>query len=109
MAPRRKRSQNGNDDDTDMQGRLESLKADLEALQNDMKGFAGEVSGVAAERMNDALENAMEAVHDMAERVEGWGTDNLESVRDQVRNQPLASVLLSVGAGALLGALLLRR
>lgn len=92
-----------------MQGRLDALRADLEALQTDMRGLAGEVSGAAQERMNDALENAMEAVQDMADRVEGWGTDNLESIRDQVRNQPLASVALCVGAGALLGALLLRR
>ena len=107
MAARRKRSAaNGSDD---MQSKLDALKADLEALQLDMRGLAGEVSGVASERMNEALSSAMEAVQDMAERVEGWGEDNLESVREQVRNQPLASVVLSMGAGAILGALLLRR
>ena len=111
MATTRRKRSNGNHitDDNDMQGRLESLRADLEALQNDMRGLAGEVSGAAAERMNDALDNAMEAVHEMADRVEGWGTDNLEALREQVRNQPLASAVLCMGAGALLGAILLRR
>jgi ElaB/YqjD/DUF883 family membrane-anchored ribosome-binding protein len=108
MAARRKRS-TANGNDNDMQGRLDALMADLEALQSDMKGLAGDVSGVATERMNDALQSAMEAVQDMAERVEGWSEDNLENLRDQVRNQPLASVVLSMGAGAILGALLLRR
>ena len=59
--------------------------------------------------MNGALNDAMESVTDMAERVEDWSEDNLETLRETVRNQPLASVMLSVGAGALLGALLLRR
>src|SRR3712207_1692993 len=108
MAARRKRT-TANGNDNDMQGRLDALMADLEALQHDMKGLAGDVGGVATERMNDALNSAMEAVTDMAERVEGWGEDNLENLREQVRSQPLASVVLSIGAGAILGALLLRR
>ena len=108
MAARRKRS-TANGNDNDMQSRLDALRGDLEALQDDMKGLAGEVSGAASERMNEALNSAMEAVQDLAERVEGWGEDNLETVREQVRNQPLASVMLSIGAGAILGALFLRR
>jgi ElaB/YqjD/DUF883 family membrane-anchored ribosome-binding protein len=108
MAPRRKRrSANGNGND--LQAKLDALKADLEALQTDIKGLAGEVSSAAQERMNGALNDAMESVQDMAERVEDWSEDNLETLRETVRNQPLASVVLSVGAGALLGAILLRR
>jgi ElaB/YqjD/DUF883 family membrane-anchored ribosome-binding protein len=107
MAPRRKRSANGNGND--LQAKLDALKADLEALQTDVKGLAGEVSTAAAERMNGAINDAMESVQDMAERVEDWSNDNLETLRETVRNQPLAAVVLSMGAGALLGAILLRR
>ena len=107
MAPRRKRSSAGND--YDLQGKLDTLRADLEALQSDMRELAGDVSGAASERMNAALNEAMTSVQDMADRVEDWSTDNLDSLRDSVREQPLASVMLSVGVGALLGAILLRR
>ena len=107
MAARRKRSNAGND--YDLQGKLDALRADLEALQSDMRELAGDVSGAASERMNAALNEAMTSVQDMADRVEDWSTDNLETLRDQVREQPLASVMLSVGVGALLGAILLRR
>ena len=107
MAARRKGSNAGNNHD--LQGKLDALRADLEALQTDMRGLAGDVSGVATERVNAALTDAMESVQDMADRVEDWSTDNLETLREQVRDQPLASLMLSMGVGALLGAILLRR
>ena len=54
--------------------------------------------------MNGAMESASEAV----ERVEEWGNENLEPVREAVRTQPLAACMLSMSAGAIIGALLLR-
>jgi hypothetical protein len=41
-------------------------------------------------------------------RLEAWGSENLAGVREAVRNQPLKACALSIGAGALIGALLLR-
>jgi ElaB/YqjD/DUF883 family membrane-anchored ribosome-binding protein len=107
MATKKHSSGNGNSHD--LQSKLDALKADLEALQGHVRGLAGEVGGVAAERMNSVIADAMESVHEMTDKVEGWSTDNLESLRDSVRNQPLAALVLSMGAGALLGAILLRR
>ena len=105
MATKKRSNANGHD----LQKRLDDLKADLEALQGHVRGLAGEVGGAAAERMNTVLADAMESVHEMTDKVEDWGTDNIDSLRDSVRNQPLAAVVLSMGAGALLGAILLRR
>lgn len=93
----------------DLQGKLDALKADLEALQRDIKGLAGDVSGVASERASLALGEAMTRVQEITDRVEEWSEDNLQSFREQVRDQPLASVALSVGVGALIGAILFRR
>ena len=104
-----KKRSNANANGHDVQSRLDALKADLEALQGHVRGLAGEVGGDAAERMNTVLADAMESVHDITDSIEDWGTDNIDSLRDQVRSQPLAAVVLSMGAGALLGAILLRR
>jgi len=41
--------------------------------------------------------------------VETWTNDNLDSARESVWAQPLAAIALSMGAGALLGAIFLRR
>lgn len=100
---------NGNSEASDMQAKLDALKGDLESLQQHMRGLASDVGGVAAERMNTVLADAMESVQEMRERVSDWSDDNLESFRETVRNQPLAACVLSMGAGALLGAILLRR
>ncbi len=55
--------------------------------------------------INAAQEAAAEAV----DQAEVWATDNAEALRDAVREQPLYSVAIAAGIGAVLGALFLRR
>jgi ElaB/YqjD/DUF883 family membrane-anchored ribosome-binding protein len=73
----------------------------LNSLQKDARVIAGNI-GKAAGNAYDAAEAAYNGV-------ERWTTDNVKSVRGSVRDQPLAAVLVSLGAGAVLGALFLRR
>ena len=100
--------------------RLGALRSELDALQGDMKGLAGDVADVADGRVHVAMRNAEnvaerayrlaeEAVEQAADDVETWTNGNLDSVRESVRAQPLAAIALSMGAGALLGAIFSRR
>jgi hypothetical protein len=95
-----------------VQARLSAVRADLDALQEDMRGLVSEVSGAAGQQvqvaMSDALGAAVTTAQDAAGRIGDWGNENLGGVRDAVRSQPLAACVISIGAGALLGALLLR-
>jgi len=89
----------------EIEARLDALKSDFQALQHDMRGLAGSVSEAASDMThaaNRATEDALESMGD-------WTNDNIGSLRDTVRKQPLASIILSMGAGALVGALFLRR
>jgi hypothetical protein len=61
----------------------------------------GEVGGAATREMRGAMDGTVG-------RLEAWGSENLAGVREAVRNQPLKACALSIGAGALIGALLLR-
>lgn len=106
MASRRKRS-NGNGHD--LQKRLNSLRDDLGALQDDLRGLLHDAGNSANEQVHAAVKGALSQVEDVADQIEEWGSDNIESVRDVVRSQPLAAVALSMSAGALIGALFLRR
>ena len=90
---KRKNGRNG----ADLQARLTSLREDLDNLQHD-------VGDVASDQVHTVVNGASDTV----ERVTEWGTDNLEGVRDAVRTQPLAACVLSMSAGAIIGALLLR-
>ena len=103
-----------------MDKRLGALRSDLNALQGDMKGLAGDATDIAEGRVQLAVHNAEnvaerayhlaeEAVEQAAGDVETWTNDNLDSAREAVRAQPLAAIALSMGAGALLGAIFLRR
>jgi ElaB/YqjD/DUF883 family membrane-anchored ribosome-binding protein len=92
-----------------VEARLEALKADLDALQDDMRGLLTDVKGVASNGVTEAMQTARTAASEAAERVEDWANDNADSVRAAVRKQPLAACALSMSAGALIGALLLRR
>jgi ElaB/YqjD/DUF883 family membrane-anchored ribosome-binding protein len=108
LRRRRKNSSNGRD----VQKHLSDVRADLDALQQHMRGLVSEVSGAAGHQMQGAMTEALGAAvstaQDAAERIGDWSNENLGGVREKVRNQPLAACVLSMSAGALLGALLLR-
>ena len=106
MASTRKRK-NGSTG-SDVQTRLSALRADLDTLQQDMRALVSDVGEVASEQVQEAVNGAMESASDAVERVEEWGNENLEPVREAVRTQPLAACMISMSAGAIIGALLLR-
>ena len=107
--------------------RLEALRRDFEALQADLKGLASDVGSAASERAQAAMRSA-EDVADRAmllaeeaareakvmagglrDDAEEWAQENAETLRSQVREQPLTSLLIAGGIGAFLGAIFLRR
>jgi len=103
---RRKRKNKSNG--SEVQSRLNALRADLDVLQKDMRGLMSDVGDVASKEVHGAMGGAIHTAQEAAERLEDWGTENLDGVRDAVRTQPLAACVLSMSAGALIGALLLR-
>jgi len=103
---RRKRKNGSNG--SEVQARLSALRSDLDALQKDMRGLMSEVGGVASKEVQGAMGGAMHSAQEAVERIEDWSHENLDGVRDAVRHQPLAACVLSMSAGALIGALLLR-
>jgi ElaB/YqjD/DUF883 family membrane-anchored ribosome-binding protein len=60
-------------------------------------------------RLNRALQEAEDVVDRLSGEVEEWASENADTARATIRNQPLAACVLSMSAGALIGALLLRR
>ncbi|HEY3779402.1 MAG TPA: hypothetical protein VGL35_15225 [Rhizomicrobium sp.] len=80
---------------------LESLQSELTALRKDARKLTDGLSRTA-----DAAVTTAEAAYD---GVGNWTTDNVGLMREWSRNQPLTACLLSLGAGAVLGALFLRR
>ena len=80
--------------------KVRAMRSDFNAWQKDMRGT-----------MNDIGEVTREARHAMGgaiDRFEVWGEDNLPRVADAVRSQPFKACAISLGAGALIGALFLR-
>jgi hypothetical protein len=80
---------------------LDALQSDLTTLRRDAKEFANGIGKVA--------ESAVDAVEDTYNGVGKWTNGNLGSMRESVRSQPLMACLISLGAGAMIGALFLRR
>ena len=105
VRPRRRKNGNSN---SDVQTRLGALRADLDALQQDIGALVSDVGEAASEQVQGAVSAAKESASEAVERVEEWGNENLEPVREAVRTQPLAACVLSMSAGAIIGALLLR-
>ena len=92
-----KKARNG----SHLQGRMSAVRSDLDALQKDVMGLVNEAGGVATREVRGAVDETVG-------RLEAWSNENLAGVRKAVRSQPLKACALSIGAGALIGALLLR-
>jgi ElaB/YqjD/DUF883 family membrane-anchored ribosome-binding protein len=102
---------------------VESLKKDLDRLQDDLRRITQRGGSAARGASQDALENvkgaaagvlqhggerAREFMHDATDVVRDRGEDLMESVVERVEERPLASILLTLGAGFALGMLLTR-
>jgi ElaB/YqjD/DUF883 family membrane-anchored ribosome-binding protein len=99
--------------------KLDALRSDIDALKNDTKSLVSEGQDVAHDRARAAMRTAEdvaerayrlaeETTTDVADDVENWTNDNLKSARERVQRQPLSAMFLSLGVGALVGALLRR-
>lgn len=99
--------------------RIDALRSDFDSLQTDIKALPADAQSAA----NEKITNVMRLAESMAERalrlaedtastayddVEHWANDNLDTARDRVREQPLSALLVSLGIGAIIGALVLR-
>jgi ElaB/YqjD/DUF883 family membrane-anchored ribosome-binding protein len=93
---------------TAMQSRLNSLRADFDALQQDVRGLASDVGDAASSQVQGFMSDAIGTASDTVNRVNDWSVENLNGVRTAVKTQPLAACMLSMSAGAIIGALLLR-
>ena len=80
--------------------RVDALKSDFDSLQKNLRGLATGAQKAVQERTADLLNS---------DNLEEGTTENVGSLRDMIREQPLASCILSLSAGALIGALMLRR
>jgi len=102
MLRRRRKNSNG----SEVQARLNAVRSDLDTLQKDVRGLMSEVGGVASREVQDAMGGAIHSAHEAVERI--WSSENGNSVREVLRNQPVAACVISLGAGAIIGALLAR-
>ncbi|HEY5048134.1 MAG TPA: hypothetical protein VII49_08960 [Rhizomicrobium sp.] len=100
MAFWRRRSRGRN-----IEARLEALRADLLALQHDVRGLAQSAGDAASDIVRSTNRAAEYALDNVGE----WTGDNIGSLEESVRRQPLVAIILSIGAGALIAALFLRR
>ncbi|MBI1328622.1 MAG: DUF883 family protein [Alphaproteobacteria bacterium] len=114
-----------------LEEQVAALMADLESLRSDVAGLAQASGAYASKRANgayhaaretageaydearetaaEALKAAQARLDALSRQAESWTNDNMGNLRETVKEQPLMAVALAVSAGALLGALLLRR
>ena len=106
MAQKRK-SRNGNGHAA--QATLHALQADMAALQANMSKVIAGLGASASDGVTHAMHSASSAAEDIVEQAEEYGQEGVDAVRSTIRSQPLTAIAISVGAGALIGALLSNR
>jgi ElaB/YqjD/DUF883 family membrane-anchored ribosome-binding protein len=89
--------------------RIAVLRGDIERLQKNMKSLAADAGDAANSGVHDAIRATEDAAQQVLEDAEEWANENMDSVRERIRDEPLKYCLISFGVGAILGALFLRR
>ncbi|HEY3638834.1 MAG TPA: hypothetical protein VGK90_11855 [Rhizomicrobium sp.] len=80
---------------------LEELQSELSNLRKDARHLSDGISRTAGVAV-DTAEAAYQGVGK-------WTSDNVDTVSDWSREQPMAALLVTLGLGAVLGALFFRR
>ena len=62
-----------------------------------------QVQSLVSERVTPALSNAASTAEDYARQARDLASDQTEMLSDQVRESPLAAILIAAGVGYLLG------
>ena len=95
---------------------ISSAKSNVQSIANEAKDAADNIGKQARDVAEDAASDARSIAHRAgkeARRVYGQAKDELcsasDSVGTQIRNNPVQSTLLALGAGLLLGAFLNRK
>ena len=88
---------------------LEALQHDFSALQTNMGKLVAGLGNAASDGMASAVRSASDTAEDAIEQVEDLGQEGVNAARRSIRSQPIVSCAISLGAGALIGALLARQ
>jgi ElaB/YqjD/DUF883 family membrane-anchored ribosome-binding protein len=106
--------------------RLDAVRADLEKLEEGAAALPQDAGDAASEGYKTAMRAAQkiaerslalaeeastrmgDAARDAAESMQDWADLTTESFRGAVKEKPARSILVSLGAGALVGALISR-
>lgn len=101
---------------TDYEKAVDALMKDVKDLRADMKAILGAVQGKARDYVDNARESLNESASERVEQVRqaarAVGQKYRHSVDDcaaKIGERPFVSVLAALGAGVILGGLLLRR
>jgi ElaB/YqjD/DUF883 family membrane-anchored ribosome-binding protein len=87
-----------------MRDNIDNLRDDLGRIREDVGGAAKNLAGAARAGVHEAGRYASEAMSVAREH----GQEAIDTTRETIRNNPLASVGIAFGAGVLLSALIRR-
>jgi ElaB/YqjD/DUF883 family membrane-anchored ribosome-binding protein len=97
--PTRKQSKSRNG--SKLPRRMSAVRADLNALEKDVRGLVTNAGDLATREVRGFIGGAVE-------RLQSLRLERMAGFRDAVRSQPMKACAISIGAGAIIGALLLR-
>ena len=84
---------------------LNAMREQMDSLLETLKEKKDEVSGEVSSRLARELAHYRKFAHEHAQKVYDAGSAGMDEVSDQVRKNPMASLLIAFGAGCFLSCL----
>ena len=84
---------------------LGAMREQMDSLLQTLRDKKDEMSGEVSSRLARELEHYRKFAHDHAQKVYDAGSAGMEEMSEQVRKNPMASLLIAFGAGCVLSCL----
>lgn len=84
---------------------LGAMREQMDSLLETLKDRKDEVGGELSSRLAREFEHYRHLAHDQARRFHDAGSAGMEEVSEQVRRNPMTSLLIAFGAGCVISCL----
>lgn len=92
----------------ELRGDIDTLRKDMHTLKKDAGKFGSASMHNAHDKVEDATDKVMKMGREKAKKFKHEAEEQTESLRDTVRDNPVASLGLAVAAGMILGRTILK-
>ncbi len=90
----------------DVEGEYSAVKEDLAKLRSDVASLSAALRDLTSETVHERIDSLRSSVDHLAGDAKNQGKQTLDDLASHIEDRPLASMMIALGVGILLGRLI---